>query len=199
MGIDYGGGVTNIDTETGIRYGVIHQNYVDAEALNNMLMSGEDLGWIESFNDMKEKISNAIMEAIDIGPRSYRYERLKGICDDTAQAFLDEEAGELATDREQGTTVYESDGLVTKWHPDGYIFVLKSPVLALRNYCSPCMPGAGDLKSDGNVPTYCLPEDWFDEYSPMPYEPILVSDYLSPGYGDDQLEQIEKESKHEAN
>ena len=197
MGIDYGVGKTNIDTETGIRYGVIHQNSVDAEALNHMLMNGEDTGWSNYLAEMKEKISNAIMEAIDIDPRSYRYERLKGVCDDTAQAFLDEEASELAPDHEQGTTVYESDGLITKWHPDGYIFVLKSPVLALRNFCSPCMPGAGDLKSDGNVPTYCLPEDWFDEYSTMPYEPILVSDYLSPGYGDDQLEQIEKEAKHE--
>lgn len=75
---------------------------------------------------------------------------------------------------------YESDGYKLRDCLDNDIFVLDSPFFTYAQFCSPCVPGAGNLESpmdsgDG-VKTYCLGPEWFDEYNPIPYACYRVSD-----------------------
>ena len=42
-GIDYGSGQTNLNTQTGIRYGVIPQGEVSPDALEDIFQNGTDL------------------------------------------------------------------------------------------------------------------------------------------------------------
>lgn len=42
-GIDYGLGQTNIDLATGIRYGVIHENSLNPDAVSDIRDNGENL------------------------------------------------------------------------------------------------------------------------------------------------------------
>jgi hypothetical protein len=83
---------------------------------------------------------------------------------------------------------YTEDNDTYEYIQNGYIlettdlglYVLKSPYMTYTQFCSPCCPGAGNLDTpvkDG-IPTYCLGEDWFDEYLPCPYEIFKVEDYL---------------------
>ena len=60
---------------------------------------------------------------------------------------------------------YSDDGYELTDCLDNDIFVLKSPYYTFAQFCSPCVPGAGNLDNampDG-VKTYCLGHDWFEE------------------------------------
>jgi hypothetical protein len=47
---------------------------------------------------------------------------------------------------------------------DSDLMVLKSPYYTFSQFCSPCVPGAGNLDSPcpTGVKTYCLGDDWFE-------------------------------------
>lgn len=117
-GIDYGMGKTNIDLETGIRYGVIALNNCNPE-------------WLDYF-------------VPDYGEEPLDYDYAEPI-----------------------SWSYELDGIKAAYSANGsFLFVFKSPVVVRCNYCSPCVPGAGDLDNlnpDG-IEAYGLPSDclWSD-------------------------------------
>lgn len=118
-GIDYGLGKTNIDLETGIRYGVI--------ALNNC-----NQDWLNEF-----------------------------------EPYYGEESIELNDYAEPISWFYDKDGIKAEYNNDScYLFVFKSPVIVKCNYCSPCVPGAGDLDNPNTegIEAYGLPSDclWSD-------------------------------------
>ena len=85
--------------------------------------------------------------------------------------------------------VYQSDNpsdfeepIGFEYHRDGYhlyfsgespeLWVFESPYITRCQFCSPCMPGAGNLDSpcDNGIETYCLDSSWFDESEPCPYK-----------------------------
>lgn len=137
-GIDYGMGRTNIDTATGIRYGVISVNSVgdrlfDAQEFIYTPNNDEDV-----YDDDTEPIGWHVKDA--------DYEMIN---------CLDNDA-----------------------------MVLKSPYYTYAPFCSPCVPGAGNLDDaarKGNldehsgVRTYCLGPEWFDG-DKAPYPVYRVSD-----------------------
>ena len=47
---------------------------------------------------------------------------------------------------------------------DSDVMVIKSPFYTFAAFCSPCVPGAGNLDSptDSGVKTYCFGHDWFE-------------------------------------
>lgn len=47
---------------------------------------------------------------------------------------------------------------------DSDVMIVKSPYYTFARYCSPCVPGAGNLNSADpeGVKTYCLGHDWFE-------------------------------------
>jgi len=158
VGIDYGHGLTNIDVETGIRYGVIAQNSISGDTLN-------DLESIYPFN-----CPNCGNETL-VPSKSMKYEYFCQSCRTwhMSEDCYGEEAIGLKYEDEEYTVV---DCLDTD------LMIIKSPYYTKAQYCSPCVPGAGNLDNpmpDG-VKTYCLGADWFDDYNTCPYPIYSVAD-----------------------
>jgi len=157
-GIDYGSGVTNIDTKTGIRYGVISQHSVMSEAM-------EDFEYEYPFN-CPDCGSETLVKS-----RSQRYDYFCQHCRTwhmSEDCYGDDSIG----------FHYEGEGYLLEDCLDTNIMVIKSDYYTFAVFCSPCVPGAGDLDtpSEDGVKTYCLGPDWFDSYTPCPYPIYKVED-----------------------
>lgn len=180
VGIDYGMGKTNIDTETGIRYGIINQNHVSGDALNDLESNYGDPHCPRCGEEAKiipchsEPHAHGGITVIQDMPEAYEnYEMARGACGDIAcesceylfdgdEAFSDEPLSHFLDDGEYKVEM----------GTEGFgVWVMKSPYYTFARFCSPCAPGAGDLDAydEDGVKTYCLGAEWFDEYNPCPY------------------------------
>ena len=170
MGIDYGMGRTNIDHETGIRYGVIPAHdvgqswYDSAEPYygephcpkcGNKAIKGEHPEHTENYDCS--------------GCGDYR-------CDDCEYMFDGEEAfGEEAI----SYSLDDGEIIATQSGDDCDIFIIKSPFYTFAPFCSPCAPGACYLRdgsAEGDAKAYCFPSDWFSDDSPCSYPVYRVTD-----------------------
>lgn len=151
MGIDYGRGITNIDKETGIRYGIIHQNLLNGDAMGGFVQPEcEPTCPICEFvldNDGHEHCPNCGF-----------------VCDDWYQH----------SDIYDGPLVYTDKDYELQLDSSGDVWVFKSPWTVLAGYASPCAPGAVDLTSKSeDALGYALGPDWFDgepPYTLVPFE-----------------------------
>lgn len=160
-GIDYGLGKSNVDTQTGIRYGVIACNACNGNAVEDIYSNGTDLDFEEYIDQAKKAFFGAMEDYI--GDESH----LADLFND----HLRDAIGEGYENTGDCTRyLYESDGLKLQVASDGDLWVLKSPYFTRAQFCSPCAPGAGYLANpcDDGPKTYCLGHDWFD-YSVAPY------------------------------
>ena len=156
VGIDYGHGLTNTDTANGIRYGVIAQNSV-GQAWHDSAEA--DFG--------TPQCPSCQGDAIECSEVSDTYSRfpLIGCADyacDTCEITFD---SEYAFSDEVQSRNFSGDGYELTTCLDNNIFVLKSPFYTFAQFCSPCVPGAGNLDNpmtDG-AKTYCLGHDWFED------------------------------------
>ena len=183
-GIDYGMGSTNIDHDTGIRFGVISKHKVgqawyDSEELQwgepCCGECGNEASPIEAVPfDLDDCVATEFAGAFrhydklaipeehqdDIGKDTWKDEGRDYCClycarsFDSDDAFGDEPIGSSYVDEEYKCFASDSD-----------IFIEKSPYYTLCNFCSPCAPGAGYLKSanPNGIKAYCLGPDWFGE------------------------------------
>lgn len=170
-GIDYGMGLTNIDHATGIRYGVIALNSLGSFAFDDLEAVYPGPNCPQCGNDAQETQEDA--EEEDFAPY-----RPHGVCGDyrcaSCQIVFDGEDayGEEPIGYRSNDPAYELGTCL-----DVNLFVTRAPYYTLAPFCSPCVPGAGDLDSahDGGVKTYCLGHDWF-EGGKAPYPVFRVSD-----------------------
>ena len=143
-GIDYGMGLSNIDNDTGIRYGVISMHEVsDAwceESEEGMVYAcpycGEEIEDIDT--DLDEQTCSHC-----------------GKSDSTENWYAD-----------SGSFTFEDGNYIAKQFADDTdIFITKSPYYTLCNFCSPCAPGAGYImeQNKNGVKAYCFGHDWFDD------------------------------------
>ena len=167
IGIDYGMGQTNIDTN-GIRYGVIHSNRLASHAWDTIASDGTDLDYLDAMDNLKSELSHAIKSVLQDYATSYDEA-------DLADSIIESLEFDWESTGDCTRYSYESEGLAFNVCSDGDIFVTLSPFYTLAEFCSPCAPGAGYLGSDGNVKTYCLGPDWFDSEHPMPYKCFTVA------------------------
>lgn len=170
-GIDYGMGRSNVDPETGIRYGVISQHSVMSEALDDVEYDYPGPNCPKCGND-----------AVEYDPDEHQGEgwecgwyegRADFACPSCKYLFTSEEAyGDEPTGFH-----YEQDGYELMDCLDSDIFILKSPFYTFAQFCSPCVPGAGNLDNPmpEGVKCYCLGHDWFEE-SIAPYPVYRISD-----------------------
>ena len=155
-GIDYGMGKTNVDIATGIRYGVISQNSVSQAWCDS---AEADYGEPHCPKCGNEAVSlentEADIDKWNCSPDDYVCE----YCEEAVssdEAFGDEPIGWILDDGDyKAVDCLDSD-----------IMILSSPYYTLAPYCSPCVPGAGNLddaahNNDG-VKSYCFGHDWFD-------------------------------------
>lgn len=169
-GIDYSLGKSNRNIETGIHYGVISQNSLNPDAVSDFEPDYGEPHCPKCDNDVipSAHISNDAYDRMEETGKDFA-------CLSCYQVYWSEDC---YPDESQGFT-YESDGYkLTECLDNDDVFVLESPYYTFAQYCSPCVPGAGNLESpcaDGPK-TYCLGPDWFDSDSPMPYKCYRVSD-----------------------
>lgn len=160
-GIDYGLGQSNIDTSNGIRYGVIGQDSIMSECMDGFEQDCGAPTCPECGNAVIDATSDTLPTESEAWDNSTKYG-----CNDYAcvpcKHFLD--SSEVFSEESQGFT-YEMDGYQLTDCLNTDIFIIKSPYYTFAQFCSPCVPGAGNL--DNPVPngakTYCLGHDWFDD------------------------------------
>ena len=179
IGIDYGLGETNIDKETGIRYGVIGYNSISSEAFfEEVIYNGRNLSYENFLKESTEEITTKLEEVL----RDYLYGGDPEWIVNHIKENIEESLSEQYEENDD-CYLYEKDGYIIETTDLG-LYILKSPFITFTQFCSPCCPGAGnlDFPIKGGVPTYCLGEDWFDEHSPCPYNFIRTEDYLKEKY-----------------
>jgi hypothetical protein len=171
-GIDYGLGQSNVDKKTGIRYGVISQHSVMPEAMEDF---EQDYG-----EPTCHKCGNPAVDSSDPSVSDADWNSGKDYaCKDCEITFW----SDYAFSEESLGFSYDKDGYQLTNCLDSDIFVLKSPYYTTAQFCSPCVPGAGNLdnfESDG-VKTYCLGHDWFDEgKAPYPVYSVATDELVQP-------------------
>ncbi len=157
----------NISDTTGIHYGVIHNQHLAEYAYDDILQSGTDLDYKDTIENLRCELKSAISSVLT----------------DYAESF---DADSIVTDILDSIELcVESSGDCTRYHykddkvefilcSDGDIFVTDSKYYTMAAECSPCAPNAGYLQTPGNLKTYCLGPEWFDEHNPMPYKIFTV-------------------------
>ena len=158
--------LSNMNTETGIHFGVIPKNdlFNCAEEFPN---NAKDTSYEEVIDEITETI-NGLSDYIDEETR-------KEMIETASENFNDHYEGDCAN------LLYEQDGFILQANNDDPdLFVIKSPFFTMAPSCSPCALGAGYLRdavcvkkagqrlkkdwmSRGPYMTYCLPEDWFED------------------------------------
>lgn len=177
MGYDYGMGQYNLNTDTGIRYGVIHHGEVGSawyDSSEGSYPEPEQSDWDhcpDCGHPNQDPDSN---EPPDDTPISW------------GDSFQCDECGtgwEVQDDMLEPTShVYDAEGIQAEQGYDSPdIFVYLSPYYTRCDYCSPCAPGAGYLTSEGeDCKAYCFGHDWFYDHPEhpgrAPYRVFRVSD-----------------------
>ncbi len=159
-GIDYScGNGSNTDTETGIRYGIISMN---------------SLG--EVFDEFKSTYIARCPHTGNELPKDFVTPDACPLCEDGHEIDDGEEYGD-----EPDSLSYEGDGIEAFVTSGNEVFVIKSPYYTHSQFCSPCVPGAGnlDVPCDEGPRTYCFPADWFYD-NEAPYDYFEVSKDIAP-------------------
>ena len=173
-GIDYGMGTTNIDNDTSIRYGVIHQNEVlkawcdssesdygppscggcGNEAVQSIEFGGDEPDWYDSSCDFH--------------------------CPECESSFHSEAAyGDEALSHYINNEEYTA----TQGGDDCDIFIVSSPYYTKCEFCGPCAPGAGYIMNhqEDGVKTYCFGHDWFEGgVAPYPVYSVTTHEEVKP-------------------
>ena len=166
-GIDYGRGKTNIDTATGVRFGILSANTrslsewfwedVESKYTARCPKCGNDATGIDT------------IECTD-GWEEAEYDFPDFACECCEYVF-----GESAYGDEPDARLLSADGYEGFVGDHNDIWVTKSPYRTFGRFCSPCAPGAVSIGTDGNAECYCLGPEWFTDES-APYDIWEVKD-----------------------
>lgn len=179
-GIDYGNGMVNIDTTTGIRFGVIPVHAV-AEVWYGESEAHYPSGKADAAEGTAACETCEGTGLVDEEP-----------CDDCPAHVTDDEGRSYGTHRDPPATDFE-EALSHSYEKGGYqcsndadgadIFLTKSPYYTRAAFCSPCAPGAVYLESpreDGER-GYCFGHDWFDNgVAPYPVYLVATNELVMP-------------------
>jgi hypothetical protein len=182
--------VSNVNPETGIRYGVISAHSVPW-LQDEIITHGESITYRNYVSELQDRIRYAPTQEdgnlSDVLEDYYLGDRAKDDILESAQehegAWTEEDIEELTQSVLDAISCLEFDEEEYEYEDEesrfllGFlgggpmIWVLKSPVITNVRLCSPCAPGAGDLDSpdDDGYACYAVSEEWFDEDNPCPY------------------------------
>jgi len=170
-GIDYGLGKTNINLETGIRYGVIPIHDLNEWAWEEFEVLYGEPSCPNCGNEVntspygKDYFCDHCYDRND--PRIEDADGSEDREDHEDYCYWSEEC----YPEEPIANVLDNDNYKAQVDEMGDIFLFESPYYTFAGFCSPCAPGAGHLRSitPNGVKTYCFGHDWFDnEEAPYP-------------------------------
>ena len=164
-----------IDEKIGveIHFGTIYGNDVSPFALDDIITNGIDLNHKEALETLKEDFKEVIDQFISDNYLSDRYIDIDEWFESIETSFND------TYESMDVTYLYEQDGYIIEYHTyDNSLIILKSPYVCYAAECSPCFPNGGYIKDKGNVLSYCLGIDWYDEDYPCQNEPIEIENVI---------------------
>ena len=150
-----------------------------------------------AFESHRDEIKEAIASAIKGSNKledSFRERDLESII----EAAFDEAEEHIGNAYDSGEIdpLYEHDGYKITKCLDCDLMILKSPFYTYAQYCSPCVPGAGNLNHpfDGPIENwckaaeeagfpkvFCLGHDWFDDNTaPYPVFSVATNEQVQP-------------------
>lgn len=164
-GINYAPGqITNMDPETGVRYGVIPHGHVGTAWYEDSEPHYGEPVCPECGNNVVEYEDKYVAYEVEpISGWDYACENCEIIVD-AQDAYPDEPL----------SFCYDRDGYRAEQIDEVDIFISKSPYYTYAQFCSPCAPGACYLPSpldhkNPNNRCYCFGPEWFDdEKAPYP-------------------------------
>ena len=126
--------LSNVNPETGIRYGIV--------SLNSLADWVSDEFFQNGVNDSFES-ALAEWESEGNDPDEFDYEG-------------DEDSYSLETPEGLKLGLSTLGGAYNVW-------VFESPHVANHGLCSPCVPNCGNIDTPGDFECYTLPAEWFNE------------------------------------
>jgi hypothetical protein len=152
-GIDYSLGQSNFEAKTGIHYGVISQNSVASYFFDDVEYDYGKPTCPDCENELPDDIPDDMPDDIDCIVDYYCPDCKKGFSSD--YVFPEEPFG----------WHYKNEQYTLTDCLDTDIFILKSPFFTYAQFCSPCVPGAGNLDCpcESGPKTYCLGPDYFED------------------------------------
>lgn len=160
-GIDYGNGLTNIDLETGIRYGITSTHSLYDGIWDDLESVYPDPCCPSCGNELTESVK-----------KDHR-------CIPCKKSYWSDELG----DTDPICFTYGSNGYQLETTNDcTNLFICESPYYTTCLFCSPCVPGAGDLDNpiEGGVKTYCLGHDWYqNDIAPYPVYSVVTGELVA--------------------
>lgn len=200
IGINYAGpgSTTNMDPETGIRYGVVPHHelgqswYDDSKGNYGDPKCPECEGEAEDIVSFQNEHPEVDLDEWRVFSRWDTEEYVCAVCElifGPESAFPEYPFSFYYDDR------YDDGGLLAEQSGDDPdIFVMKSPYFTYAQFCSPCAPGACYLLNwlDGNNAeennrAYCFGHDWFKEgIAPYPVYDVETGELVNPINPDDK-------------
>ncbi len=173
QGIDYGLGRSNVDSETGIRYGVISQHSVGQAWYDEAQPEYGEATCPKCGSEAIVETSELTDDQLDAYSEDHN-RCADWACHSCEYIFASDDA---YPEDPQGWTVDDGEYQLTDCL-DSDIMVIKSPYYTFAQFCSPCVPGACSLDSPiegGAVKAYALGHEWFEDNA-APYVVYRVSD-----------------------
>ncbi len=179
-GIDYSLGKSNFDPITGIHFGVIAMNSINLDYTSDFENEYGDATCPECGSKVKASDDTTLFadydgEDLDDDGTPEWFDGKDYTCVDCKACYWSDD---VTPDEAIGWS-YDRDGYKLTDCLDTDIFVLASPYYTFAQFCSPCVPGAGNLDNamepEEGVKTFCLGHDWFDD-DKAPYRVFSVAD-----------------------
>ena len=148
--------MTNINPETGIRYGCIYLNSLDPDTAAWLWDNAENLSEAEAYAELKSEIEAQVMEECPDLDESEVEIEVENRLDCAAQDIEIDEPILIGTCEGVRYEISWLGGAPLLW-------VFESPVISKAKLCSPCCPNAGDLNNldDDGYECYGIPADWY--------------------------------------
>lgn len=160
-GIDYSLGKSNFDPETGIHFGVIHQNEV-----------------LQAWADSSEPEYGEITQECPNCKNIFTSEESNCSCPKCGEDFNCERNDDI----EPAGYTLNDDEYKAFSDDTGDIMIIKSPYYTYAQFCSPCAPGAGYLMNpvENGVKSYCVGHDWFEDgKAPYPVYSVATGELVT--------------------
>ena len=147
-------GITNMNPETGIRYGTIYLSAIDSDTAYDLFYEGDNVSEDDAIGDLRVEI------CIEADERGFDDDRDR---EDWEERQFEERVEGIQI--EEPTIKGECDGVkyMISWLGGApLLWVFESPFTGRFDLCSPCVPNACNLNSPnpGGYEGYTVPADW---------------------------------------
>ena len=144
--------MSNYNPESGVPYGVIACDSLDSDLVQELWYThGTDLSYEAAVNEFREEVRAELSES----DNDFDANEIESEIDSRL------EWEEFQIDEPTIEGEYEGVKYHISWLGGApLLWVFESPFVKPHAQCSPCVPGAGDLDSEGDVLCYDVPDDW---------------------------------------